>query len=242
MKNLDFNSDKILCELEFLKDDKELIGLGKACLEAHQEKELEILKSKFKPNPKASYEVSWEALESILRSGERVHGIRTERHISNVIVFNLSMVKGSLSDHRISELRKKLDRVASDRIRDIFQMKNELLIFNSGHFWYPPGGYMGWHTNFKVPGWRLYISYAQEPGRSFFRYRDPKSSEIVTVWDDGWNFRLFKIDPHRPLWHAVYSETNRFSFGYNINLKPTPRFSDRLMEKAKQVLARAGAF
>ena len=75
---------------------------------------------------------------------------------------------------------------------------------------------MAWHTNSGVPGWRLYISYAQEPGKSFFRYRDPDTDEIVTSVDDEWTVRLFAIRADKPLWHAIYSETHRFSLGYMI--------------------------
>ena len=52
--------------------------------------------------------------------------------------------------------------------------------------------------------------------RSFFRYRRPDGGEIVTSLDTGWNVRLFEVNPARPLWHAVWSETDRFSFGYVV--------------------------
>jgi hypothetical protein len=99
---------------------------------------------------------------------------------------------------------------------------------------------MGWHTNFKVPGWRLYITHAAEPGKSFFRYRDPENGSIVTSWDREWNFRLFKVCKEKPFWHAVYSETDRYSFGYNIRTEPKPAFSRRLFRKAETLLAKAG--
>jgi hypothetical protein len=34
--------------------------------------------------------------------------------------------------------------------------------------------------------------------------------------DKRWNIRIFKISRESPLWHAVYSGTNRFSLGYVI--------------------------
>ena len=75
---------------------------------------------------------------------------------------------------------------------------------------------MGWHTNNKAPGWRAYLTHASEPGKSFFRYRDPGSGEIVTSMDKEWDLRIFNVDPNAPFWHAVYSDTDRFSFGYRI--------------------------
>jgi hypothetical protein len=75
---------------------------------------------------------------------------------------------------------------------------------------------MAWHTNSGAPGWRLYVTYAEEPGKSFFRYRYPDTHEIITSVDDEWNVRLFTIRADKPFWHAIYSETNRFSLGYMI--------------------------
>jgi hypothetical protein len=86
----------------------------------------------------------------------------------------------------------------------------------SNKIWYPSNGYMGWHTNSKAKGWRLYCSHAREDNKSFFRYQDPKSGEIITSWDKkGWKFRLFLIN-EIDLWHCVYSETDRISLGYRF--------------------------
>ena len=101
----------------------------------------------------------------------------------------------------------------------LFGPEANMTVSNSGHFWYPPGGYMGWHTNSFNPGWRLYITYVDEPGKSFFRYRDPSTGKIVTSMDEQWDFRMFRVDRDEPLWHAVYSETNRFSMGYIVRTR-----------------------
>ena len=90
----------------------------------------------------------------------------------------------------------------------------------SGHFLYPPTGYMGWHTNYKVPCKRLYITYATEDKKSFFRYIDPLSKEVITDYDDkGITIREFDVTGRPPyLWHCVGSECMRLSFGYQIRL------------------------
>ena len=41
---------------------------------------------------------------------------------------------------------------------------------SSGHFIYPPTGYMGWHTNYTNPCTRLYITYATEDNKSSVAY------------------------------------------------------------------------
>ena len=90
---------------------------------------------------------------------------------------------------------------------------------SSGHFIYPPTGYMGWHTNHTNPCIRLYITYASEDEKSFFRYRDRKTKEIITDYDNkGVTIRKFFIPKNKPyFWHCVGSMCDRISFGYRIN-------------------------
>ena len=97
------------------------------------------------------------------------------------------------------------------------------LIFNkaafTGFFWYPPKGYMEWHTNENRPGYRFYCVYAREEAKSFFRFRCPDTGKVITSWDKkGWNFRIFKIgvDDAR-VWHCVHSNTDRLSFGFTVH-------------------------
>lgn len=86
----------------------------------------------------------------------------------------------------------------------------------SGRIWYPPAGYMGWHTNDDNRGFKFYCAFAREGQKSFFRYRNPETGDIITAWDkEGWNFRLFKVTENL-LWHCVFSETDRFSIGYTF--------------------------
>ena len=106
---------------------------------------------------------------------------------------------------------------------------------SSGHFWYPKGSYMGWHTNSRAPGWRIYINFAEEPDKSFFRYRDPETGEIITSWDNQWNLRVFRITARKPIWHCVHSDTNRFSLGYMLKL-PEQRGLAGLATKLKRKL------
>ena len=86
----------------------------------------------------------------------------------------------------------------------------------SGYFHYPNTGYMTWHTNSDVPCKRLYITWAKESKKSFFRYF--KNETIMTDYDDeGLTFRIFDIGNKPPfLWHCVGSETDRISFGFRI--------------------------
>jgi len=87
-------------------------------------------------------------------------------------------------------------------------------IINSGLFYYPSTGYMGWHTNSEKPCKRVYIVYSD--GKSFFRYKDAQDN-IVTDWDKkGVDIKEFDIPEDDKLWHCIYSEGNRVSIGFRL--------------------------
>lgn len=171
----------------------------------------------FVPDPGATAAVSPAALEDLLQQNANVSDIVVTREISNCVAYNFDNVRGAVLRQDLADLRRAIDDGVHRRLSGYFRNAETLVAENTGHFWYPPGGFMGWHTNLRTPGWRLYVSHCDEPGKSFFRYRDPASGKIVTEPDDLWNVRLFAIDPDQPLWHAVYSDTHRFSFGYKIH-------------------------
>lgn len=157
-----------------------------------------VISALYKPNfskGEALARLSAEALAEIENNGDRM--VATED--CNVLKFN---------NVKFDSLTSIMGTVLGNRVKQ-FGL--------SGRTWYPEnGGYMGWHTNSNNKWFRLYCSFAREPGKSFFRYRNPQTKEVVTSWDkSGWNFRIFKIDDNL-LWHSVYSETDRFSIGYAL--------------------------
>ena len=114
------------------------------------------------------------------------------------------------------ELSQKL----AASLMDLLKPERKLQLWLSGRNWYPKRGYMGWHTNSNVKGFRLYCSHAAAGNASYFRYQDPVTAEVITSWDhEGWNFRCFRTD-REPLWHCVNSETDRVSFGYTLRFPP----------------------
>ena len=88
----------------------------------------------------------------------------------------------------------------------------------SGFYLYPKTGYMGWHTNYLSPCWRLYITYATEDKKSFLKFQNPITKEIITDYDDvGITIRKFYVTGKPPyFWHCVGSMCDRFSFGFRI--------------------------
>lgn len=202
-------------EIEPWQADAELERRVDACIDAQRGVLAAAGGARFEAGGQAEAAVSPAALEALLSAGRDVHGIAREREISNVVTFNAEHIEGAVHDGRIARLRRELDAAVGARARELFP-DDRVSVLDSGHFWYPPGGYMGWHTNSRVPGWRLYVTRTDEPGQSFFRYLDPDDEEIRTSLDSQWNFRLFRIRSDEPFWHAVYSDTNRFSFGFMI--------------------------
>ena len=105
------------------------------------------------------------------------------------------------------------------KIRSTIKNKYKGEVFVSGQFYYPPTGYMGWHTNAGAPCERFYITWASEDKKSFFRYYDYEKDEIITDYDDkGITVRQFNIPDRWPhLWHCVGSECDRLSIGFRVH-------------------------
>ena len=120
----------------------------------------------------------------------------------------------------LKSFHRYLERINSTTIEELTQLLEKVYtgkrVSLSGSFVYPDTGYMGWHTNHLDPCKRLYIVYADEDKRSFFKYEE--DGKIITDFDDqGLTIREFDIPGSKPyFWHCVGSTCNRFSFGFRI--------------------------
>jgi hypothetical protein len=188
------------------------------------------------PRSESRKAVSAARLEEILNAGADIHGIAEDEGLSNVIAFNAPHLRYAVDNPEIGECRMALDRAVRSMLVQLIRCRGVLQVRRSGHFWYPPGSYMAWHTNNKAPGWRAYLTWSEEAHKSFFRYRDPRDGRVITTYDTEWDLRIFRVDPQRPLWHAVSSETHRYSFGYAIVSKSYHRAA---VSSALSVLSRA---
>ena len=231
---LSYDTDTGVFDLDTSILAEDLRADARLCIAEQKSEAAGLLSSSFKPSPDALAEVSEEALVRLLDQGTDVHGISKQRSISNVIVFGAENIADSVRSATVDALRAKVDERMGKLVKSVFRGSPGLVVGSSGHFWYPPGSYMSWHTNSGVPGWRVYINYAEEEGKSFFRYRDPSTSKIVTLMDKEWNIRIFRITSASPLWHAVYSNTNRFSLGYIIYKES---LAERVKQKVRSVFA-----
>lgn len=95
----------------------------------------------------------------------------------------------------------------------------------SGSLWYPPNAYRLWHTNQTQSGWRMYwIDFdefeSNNSEKSFFRYMNPQTKELVTLYERPQMVRFFRVesDPDKLFWHCIANPTkfNRWSFGFSI--------------------------
>jgi hypothetical protein len=96
-------------------------------------------------------------------------------------------------------------------IDDIVRQKASERI--SGRIIYPPGGYMGWHTNGDAEGRRIYCSWSENGDSGMLWFLDGKT--VVDQDLPGWNIRTFVC----PTWHAVYSRCWRVSIGFHLGVK-----------------------
>jgi hypothetical protein len=120
----------------------------------------------------------------------------------------------------LKDFSSYLERIKSTVVDELTKILKDVYpnmrVRLSGSFLYPDTGYMGWHTNHLDPCKRIYIVYAEEAQRSFFRYEE--DGKIITDFDDlGLTIREFDIPSTQPyFWHCVGSTCNRFSFGFRI--------------------------
>ena len=78
---------------------------------------------------------------------------------------------------------------------------------------YGPMTCMGWHTNSNHVGLRTYYTYTK--GKAIFRYID-ENGNIQDDYDEPnkWVVRQFQIDDKDKLWHTIWTEKLRYSFGF----------------------------
>jgi len=232
-ERIPFETGFLFRELDGWAEDHVLTGRLAECVALQKRIEPVLLETRFRPDERASQKVSPEALEEILAREPDVASIGAkDRQISNCIVFGTPDVGGIRNDD-VRRLMRRVDQIVAAKAKELFKSNHAIWTDRIGHFWYPPGGYMGWHTNSNAPGWRMYVTCCDAPGKSFFRYRDPKSREIVTSYDRLWTVRLFKVSSDDLMWHSIYSDTNRYSFGYRIVERPS--LSHRIGNKLGRV-------
>ena len=59
--------------------------------------------------------------------------------------------------------------------------------------YYPPGGFVGWHTNYDATAYQVLFTWSD--GNGYFRYYDMAKDEVVTIQDvEGWQCRHYYFE------------------------------------------------
>lgn len=92
---------------------------------------------------------------------------------------------------------------------------------NAVFTYYPVNGFMGWHTNWNASGYNILITYNSEENGGYFRYRDPKTKEIVTLIDPkGWSCKVGyfgnRSEEDKIFYHCCSNTAERLTLGYVV--------------------------
>jgi hypothetical protein len=86
--------------------------------------------------------------------------------------------------------------------------------------YYPPGGFVGWHTNYDAVAYQVLFTWSKS-GKGYFKYLDNDTGEIVTLQDvPGWQCRHFYFapedEPKDICWHSAYAGEDRITLAYKF--------------------------
>jgi len=84
---------------------------------------------------------------------------------------------------------------------------------NALFLYYPPGGFVGWHTNQNNSGFQFIFSWS-EKGDGYFQYYDKQKKEIVKLPDkSGWQARYYHFGENEAdhCWHSAYTNVPRIT-------------------------------
>ena len=91
--------------------------------------------------------------------------------------------------------------------------------------YYPPGGFVGWHTNWNCSTYQILFTWS-ETGDSYFLYKDTETGEIEKIQERaGWQAHCVYFgsqeEPNQIFWHAAYTNCERFAWALSWKNKST---------------------
>lgn len=86
--------------------------------------------------------------------------------------------------------------------------------------WYPPNGFIGWHTNWNAYSYQVIFTWS-ENGDGYFQYYDKLKDEVVKVPDKkGWTAKTYYFAPIEEedfhCWHSAYTNCDRLTLCYKL--------------------------
>ena len=126
------------------------------------------------------------------------------------------------------------DKVKHDFAQELGAHTSALLNY------YPPGGFVGWHTNWNASCYQLLFTWSRT-GDGYFKYYDPETDEIVTIQDvPGWQCRHYyfgRVDePEHHCWHAAYAGCDRITLAYKYENKGKNHPQDALAREMRDIM------
>jgi hypothetical protein len=109
---------------------------------------------------------------------------------------------------------------------------------NAVFLYYPPGGFVGWHTNQNNSGYQFIFSYS-EKGDGYFQYYDKQKQEIVKIPDvAGWNARYYHFGNDEPdhCWHSAYTNVPRITICVLFRWWDKPHLKDQVLAMKDQLI------
>ena len=105
--------------------------------------------------------------------------------------------------------------------KELMQKMLDLGMEARGNFYYPKGAFREWHTNaYHVNGYRIYF-ITKGNGESYFNYVNPDTNKVVNLPDRHEYANIFYVygtdNWDKMIWHSIYSNTDRFSLGFNVH-------------------------
>ena len=104
--------------------------------------------------------------------------------------------------------------------------------------YYPPGGFVGWHTNQNNSGYQIVFSWS-ESGDGYFQVYDKEKQDIIRYYDKpGWNCRhqLFGQEEHEHCWHSAYTKCPKITVCVLFRWREQPHRKDLILDMKDQLL------
>jgi hypothetical protein len=134
--------------------------------------------------------------------------------------------------------------IPDDRLKEVTKYTANDFISNLGansdavFLYYPPGGFVGWHTNQNNSGWQFIFSWSEQ-GNGFFQYYDKKKKAIVQIPDKaGWQCRHYHFGKDEPdhCWHSAYTNVPRITVCVLFRWWDKPHMKEQILAMKDQLI------
>ena len=129
-------------------------------------------------------------------------------------------------------------------IREVYKFSENEFITELGanskavFLYYPPGGFVGWHTNQNNSGYQFIFTYSKN-GDGYFQYYDKQRQEtIITKDQPGWrcHYHHFGKETHEHCWHSAYTNEPRITICVLFRWWDKPHMKDQVLAMKDQLI------